>query len=78
MDDRQLMQMANDLASNFDKSLENGTLNDALQARDSFFETHQIQIDQKFHFPYSMFYSNVNRFFQFLFNPFPIFPNKFI
>ena len=47
MDDRQLMQMAHDLASNFDKSLENGTLNDALQARDSFFETHQIQIDQK-------------------------------
>ena len=47
MDDRQLMQMANDLASKFDSGLEKGTLDDALQARDTFVAAHQIDTEQK-------------------------------
>ena len=36
MDDRQLLAMANELASKFDGGLERGTLNDALESRDQF------------------------------------------
>ena len=47
MDDRQLMAMANELASKFDNSLEHGTLDDALQARDKFVAEQQIVPEQK-------------------------------
>ena len=47
MDDRQLLAMANELASKFDGGLERGTLNDALEARDQFVAEQQVVTEQK-------------------------------